>query len=47
MPRGREITVNLAPADIRKEGTAYDLPHRLGHAGRQEQLDAARLETHL
>lgn len=30
MPRGREITVNLAPADIRKEGTAYDLPIALG-----------------
>ena len=30
MPRGREITVNLAPADIRKEGTSYDLPIALG-----------------
>ncbi|HYE96142.1 MAG TPA: YifB family Mg chelatase-like AAA ATPase, partial [Rubricoccaceae bacterium] len=28
-PRGR-ITVNLAPADVRKEGSAYDLPLALG-----------------
>jgi len=26
----RRITVNLAPADIRKEGTAFDLPIALG-----------------
>ena len=29
MPR-RRIVVNLAPADVRKEGTAYDLPITLG-----------------
>ena len=28
------ITVNLAPADIRKAGTAFDLPIALGSAGR-------------
>src|SRR5918998_813435 len=26
----RRITVNLAPADVRKEGTAFDLPIALG-----------------
>jgi magnesium chelatase family protein len=26
----RRITINLAPADIKKEGTAYDLPIALG-----------------
>src|SRR6476661_7854822 len=26
----RRVTVNLAPADIRKEGTAFDLPIALG-----------------
>ena len=26
----RRITVNLAPADIRKEGSAFDLPISLG-----------------
>ena len=43
MPRGREITVNLAPADIRKEGTAYDLPIALGIIGASGQMDPARL----
>ncbi|MCB0757854.1 MAG: YifB family Mg chelatase-like AAA ATPase [Flavobacteriales bacterium] len=42
MPRGREITINLAPADIRKEGTAYDLPIALGILGASEQLDTSR-----
>ncbi len=42
MPRGREITINLAPADIRKEGTAYDLPIALGILGASNQLDASR-----
>jgi magnesium chelatase family protein len=26
----RRITVNLAPADLRKEGPAYDLPIAIG-----------------
>ncbi len=42
MPRGREITINLAPADIRKEGTAYDLPIALGILGASGQLDPSR-----
>ncbi|HEU5330801.1 MAG TPA: magnesium chelatase domain-containing protein, partial [Thermomicrobiales bacterium] len=29
MPHGR-VTINLAPADVRKEGPAYDLPIALG-----------------
>ena len=27
---GKAITVNMAPADIRKEGSAYDLPIAMG-----------------
>ncbi len=42
MPRGKEITVNLAPADIRKEGTAYDLPIALGILAASGQMDTAR-----
>ena len=42
MPRGREITVNLAPADIRKEGTAYDLPIALGILAASGQLETSR-----
>lgn len=38
------ITVNLAPADLRKEGPLYDLPIALGLLAAQEQLPAAALE---
>lgn len=27
---GKRITINMAPADLRKEGTAYDVPIALG-----------------
>ncbi|HET6680360.1 MAG TPA: YifB family Mg chelatase-like AAA ATPase [Gemmatimonadaceae bacterium] len=40
----RRITVNLAPADTRKEGTAFDLPIALGVLVATGQLDAASLE---
>lgn len=43
MPRGREITVNLAPADLRKEGTAYDLPIALGIIAASGQMEADRI----
>jgi len=36
----RRITVNLAPADIRKEGPAYDLPIALGILLASEQISA-------
>ncbi len=40
MPRTRVI-VNLAPADIRKSGTAFDLPIAIGVLAASEQLDNA------
>src|SRR4029078_3650056 len=39
----RRITVNLAPADIRKEGTAFDLPIALGILVATGQLPAETL----
>ncbi|MGI6343692.1 MAG: YifB family Mg chelatase-like AAA ATPase [Bacillota bacterium] len=41
---GRRITVNLAPADLRKEGSGFDLPIALGLLIADEQLppDAAQ-----
>ncbi|MBL8002750.1 MAG: YifB family Mg chelatase-like AAA ATPase [Flavobacteriales bacterium] len=42
MPRGREITINLAPADIRKEGSAYDLAIAIGILAASEQIAADR-----
>lgn len=40
MPRTRLI-VNLAPADIRKSGTAFDLPIAIGMLAASEQLENA------
>ena len=41
-PMGR-TTVNLAPADIKKEGPSFDLPIALGMLASEDQLDGARL----
>ena len=43
----RRVTVNLAPADIRKEGTAFDLPIALGILVATGQLDANSLQNRL
>jgi magnesium chelatase family protein len=43
MPR-QKIVVNLAPADIRKEGTAYDLPIALGILAASGQMDGSDLD---
>jgi magnesium chelatase family protein len=40
----RRVTVNLAPADVRKEGTAFDLPIALGILVATNQLPAESLE---
>ncbi|MEI7734203.1 MAG: magnesium chelatase domain-containing protein, partial [Ferruginibacter sp.] len=37
MPRTK-LVVNLAPADIRKTGTAFDLPIAIGTLGATEQI---------
>src|ERR1041385_5115710 len=43
----KRITVNLAPADVRKEGSAFDLPIALGILAASEQLPPAALEGHV
>ncbi len=40
----RNITVNMAPADIRKEGTAYDLPLAIGILAATDQIKAEGLD---
>ncbi|MEA2652722.1 MAG: magnesium chelatase family protein [Chloroflexota bacterium] len=40
----RRITINLAPADLPKEGTGHDLAMATGILVASNQLDAARLE---
>ncbi|MGM9759414.1 MAG: YifB family Mg chelatase-like AAA ATPase [Parabacteroides sp.] len=41
------IVINMAPADIRKEGSAYDLPLAIGIMAAAGQLDASKLEHFL
>lgn len=45
-PRNR-IVVNMAPADIRKEGSAYDLPLAIGILAAAEEIDHERLEQYM
>lgn len=46
MPR-QKVVVNLAPADIRKEGSSYDLPIAIGVLAASGQLYSKRLEEYL
>ena len=44
---GKKITINMAPADIRKEGSAYDLSIALGILTASEQVELANLEDYI
>lgn len=46
MPR-QKVVVNLAPADIRKEGSAYDLPIALGVLSASGQLFTEELDKYI
>jgi magnesium chelatase family protein len=46
MPRLR-VVINMAPADIRKEGSSYDLPLALGYLAGSDQLNPERLEKYI
>ena len=41
---GKKVVINMAPADIRKEGSAYDLPLAIGILAASEQIKSDRLE---
>jgi magnesium chelatase family protein len=43
----KQVVVNMAPADIRKEGAAYDLPLAVGLAAASGAIKAERLERFL
>lgn len=43
VPMGR-TTINLAPADVRKEGPSFDLPIAVGTLAASEQLETRRLD---
>lgn len=44
---GKRIIINMAPADIKKEGSAYDLPLAIGIMAANEQLPVEGLEKYL
>ncbi len=44
---GYRITINMAPADIKKEGAAYDLPLAIGILAASEQIVSKQLEDFL
>lgn len=41
------VTVNLAPADIRKEGTGFDLPIAAGILTAEEIIEASKLDDYM
>lgn len=43
----QKVIVNLAPADIRKEGSAYDLPIAIGMLAASKQLKADKLSDYI
>ncbi len=44
---GNKIVINMAPADIRKEGSAYDLPLAVGILAASEQIPSDNLHRYL
>ncbi len=46
MPR-RKMIINLSPADIRKEGTAYDLPMAIGALAADGQIANEELDKYI
>ena len=44
---GRKITINMAPADMRKEGSAYDLSLAIGILAANEQIQADDLDKYI
>jgi len=43
----KRITINLAPADIKKEGSAYDLPMAVGILAAEGHIEKTRLDDYL
>lgn len=44
---GKEITINMAPADVRKEGSTFDLPIAIGVMGASDQVLTDKFEDFL
>lgn len=44
---GKKVVINMAPADIRKEGSAYDLPLAIGILAGSEQIMPDKLSEYI
>ena len=44
---GKKVVINLAPADIRKEGAAFDLPLAVGILAAHEKVKLDLLDSHI
>ncbi len=44
---GKKVVINMAPADIRKEGSAYDLTLAVGILAASEQINAAEIDKYV
>ena len=44
---GKRIVINMAPADIRKEGSSYDVPIAIGVLAASEQIKSEKLSDYI
>ena len=44
---GKKVMVNMTPADIKKEGSAYDLPLAIGILAGDEKVSTDRLDRYM
>ena len=44
---GKKITINMAPADLQKEGSAYDLPIAIGILAASEQVNSNNIDKYV
>ena len=44
---GKKITINMAPADLRKEGSSYDLTLAIGILTASSQIQAAEIDKYI
>jgi magnesium chelatase family protein len=44
---GKQVVINMAPADIRKEGSSYDLPLATGILAADEEISFSELDSYI
>ena len=44
---GKRVIINMAPADVKKEGSSFDLPLAIGILAANDQLPNAQLDKYL